>query len=106
MSSCSLDKDVSRRRMSSPAAVLMIVSEMSANAFSIRSAVGWSVIFVLCSGCKCHLTHKSATSAKICVKRPNLAKICVKLSLKKRQKVVEYAEKCPLLLAEKPVYIK
>ncbi len=34
----------------------------------------------------CHLTHKSATSAKICVKRANLAKICVKISLKKRQK--------------------
>jgi len=34
----------------------------------------------------CHLTHKSATSAKICVKKANLAKICVKLSLKKRQK--------------------
>src|SRR5262249_10938571 len=35
---------------------------------------------------ECHLTHKSATSAKICVKKTNLAKICVKLSLKKRQK--------------------
>src|SRR6266568_4374806 len=34
----------------------------------------------------CHLTHKFSTSAKICVKRANLAKICVKLSLKKRQK--------------------
>jgi hypothetical protein len=33
----------------------------------------------------CHLTHKSATSAKICVKKANLAKICVKLALKKRQ---------------------
>ncbi|HET8669431.1 MAG TPA: winged helix-turn-helix domain-containing protein, partial [Candidatus Saccharimonadales bacterium] len=34
----------------------------------------------------CHLTHKSATLAKICVKKANLAKLCVKLSLKKRQK--------------------
>ena len=49
---------------------------------------------------------KSATSAKICVKKVNLAKICVKLSLKNGKKVVEYTGKCPLLLAEKPVYIK
>src|SRR5207249_7235722 len=38
--------------MSSPAAVLMIVSEISENAFRIRSAVGLSVIFCLFSGCK------------------------------------------------------
>src|SRR6266436_5304694 len=50
--------------------------------------------------------HRSATSAKICVKKANLAKICVKLSLKNGKKVVEYTEKCPPLLAEKPVYIK
>ena len=54
----------------------------------------------------CHLPHKSATSAKICVKKANLAKICVKLSVKNGKKVVEYTGKCPPLLAEKPVYIK
>ena len=42
------------------------------------------------------MTHKSATSAKI----------CVNLSLKNGNKVVEYTGKCPPLLAEKPVYIK
>jgi hypothetical protein len=36
----------------------------------------------------------------------NLAKICVKLSLKNGKKVVEHTGKCPPLLAEKPVYIK
>jgi hypothetical protein len=50
--------------------------------------------------CLCHLTHKSATSAKICVKKANLAKICVKLLLKNGKKVVEYTGKCPPLLAE------
>ena len=34
----------------------------------------------------CHLTHKSATSAKICVKRANLAKICVKFFAQKMAK--------------------
>ena len=52
------------------------------------------------------MTHKSATSAKICVKKANLAKICVKLSLKNGKKMVEYTGKCAPLLAEKPVYIK
>jgi hypothetical protein len=30
------------------------------------------------SGCRCHLTHKSATWAKICVKRAKLVKLYVK----------------------------
>ena len=68
-----------------------------------KSVVNRSVSY---SGAECHLTHKSATSAKICVKRAKLAKICVKFSPQKRQKGGGIRTKCPPLLAETHVYIK
>src|SRR5437773_4994794 len=52
MSFCNPDKGVSRRRMASPAAFWMIVSDMPANACRSRSAVGLLVILCLFSGCK------------------------------------------------------
>src|SRR5258706_5348806 len=52
MASCTPDKGVSRRRISSPAPFLMMVNEIFRNACRIRSAVGLSAIFCLFSGCK------------------------------------------------------
>src|SRR5438094_7588014 len=85
MSSCTPDKGVSRRRMSSPAAFWMIVSEMPANAFRIRSAVGLSVILCLFSGWKpgrraCSVSRDRRRTNSVTVNTRKVFHMCWSLS--------------------------